>query len=240
MKECSKCKTIKPPDEFNVNRALKDGRDSMCRVCRQEHRLVYIKKQPMLKGVTRKEYAKQYSKNRYTPRSHKQKCLVCGTVFDTKCSKMCSDKCRRERWNGMARDSRVPKLIVCPICGDTFKKLGTHVTCGKAECRKTYRNNNERAFREEVRSHYGICCAVCGSTCGLEIDHKYGYGRDHRREVVHSPTSSNTFYQWLKNNNYPKDYTVNGVTYKDGFRVLCKEHNNRQPRKGRNNAWYNK
>jgi hypothetical protein len=79
--------------------------------------------------------------------------------------------------------------------------------------------------------HYGYACELCGNSNlnELEIDHKYGYGRQHRKEIgVTAPG----FYYWLQRNNYPSGYTVNGVYYPDGFRVLCKRCNNKQPRAG--------
>ena len=186
----------------------------------------------LIKGMTEKEYARQYYLDHRKPPNIKlcehgfqvSKCAICKVI-------------KRKAYYEAHRNSEAAKKAyrvehplrydACSICGDTFLARDYRsITCNKAECKKTYRNNYERAFREEVRSHYGTFCAVCGGTCGLELDHKYGYGRHHRIEVVHSPTASNTFYQWLKRNNYPTDYTVNGVTYKDGFRVLCKKCNN--------------
>jgi hypothetical protein len=79
---------------------------------------------------------------------------------------------------------------------------------------------------------------VCGAITELEIDHKYGYGKEHRIEIGVKPHNSSAFYRWLRDNNYPKDYTVNGITYKDGFRVLCRKHNARQPKKGRTSYVY--
>lgn len=37
-KTCTRCKTEKPVDEFNLSRGAKDGRQSWCKQCRQEHR----------------------------------------------------------------------------------------------------------------------------------------------------------------------------------------------------------
>lgn len=70
----------------------------------------------------------------------------------------------------------------------------------------------ERAYAQRVRleilTHYsgGTPRCACCSECLLEflaIDHIYGGGREHRRQVKH-------FYSWLRRNNYP-----------EGFRVLC-------------------
>jgi ferric-dicitrate binding protein FerR (iron transport regulator) len=62
--------------------------------------------------------------------------------------------------------------------------------------------------RKEVLQQYGGICACCGETRWqfLAIDHIEGHGNAHRKMVG----EGYQFYQWLRNNNFPK-----------GFRVLC-------------------
>jgi hypothetical protein len=43
----------------------------------------------------------------------------------------------------------------------------------------------------------------------LTIDHIHGGGNQHRKQITAS-RASETFYRWLKNNNYP-----------DGYRTFC-------------------
>lgn len=67
-----------------------------------------------------------------------------------------------------------------------------------------------------ILKHYcekGIIRCVC---CGekhiefLTIDHIYGNGNKHRTSIKSKKGGKSSFYQWLKNNNFPK-----------GYRVLC-------------------
>ncbi len=121
------------------------------------------------------------------------------------------------------------KNNTCTICGTPIPN-GNTKTCG-SDCYKMHRNELDKNFRASIRDHYGTCCAICGTTTDLEIDHIFGHGRGHRNEIG-TKTNSTGFYRWLKRNNYPKDYTVGGVEYLDGFRVLCSICNNKQDRIG--------
>jgi len=65
-------------------------------------------------------------------------------------------------------------------------------------------------LRNEVIDAYGGKCACCGETRKefLSIDHKNGNGNKQKKEI--GARTSQEFYCWLKENNYP-----------DGFQVLC-------------------
>ena len=39
MKRCTKCKRIKPFDEFSLDRQTRDGRRSWCRVCSNQYNI---------------------------------------------------------------------------------------------------------------------------------------------------------------------------------------------------------
>ena len=179
----------------------------------------------IIKGMTEKEYLRHYYLEHYKPKTK----INCEHGLPVSKCKICQSKKRIERY----RKNYRPKPLtydVCIICGKPFRKVANNMVCSNPQCIKTQRNNRDRAFRAEVRSHYGNRCDICGAVSSLEIDHVFGYGRQHREEVTNCPTTSNTFYQWLKRNDYPTEYTVNGITYKNGFRVLCKKCNNRQKR----------
>lgn len=65
-------------------------------------------------------------------------------------------------------------------------------------------------LKTEVLKHYcpELRCERCGFNehlAGLSIDHIYGGGNKHRKQI-----GSMSFYRWLKKNHYP-----------DGFQVLC-------------------
>ena len=68
------------------------------------------------------------------------------------------------------------------------------------------------AIKVEVLTHYGngrLECVQCGfnDARGLCIDHINGGGRKHFAEIHRY---GNSFYKWLKDNNYPT-----------GFQTLC-------------------
>lgn len=69
-----------------------------------------------------------------------------------------------------------------------------------------------RRLKEQTLTHYSndkLSCVICGESrldC-LSIDHINGNGTEHRRKLGRN---GNSFYRWLKGNNYP-----------DGYRTLC-------------------
>jgi hypothetical protein len=85
-----------------------------------------------------------------------------------------------------------------------YKKKESYKIYQRLYC-KTWRSK----LKQEVISHYGGECECCGENelIFLCIDHIHGGGLKHRREIQ---IGGNSFYVWLKKNNYPK-----------GFRVLC-------------------
>lgn len=74
-----------------------------------------------------------------------------------------------------------------------------------------------RKLKAEVLAHYGNCCAICGSTERLSIDHVNGDGAKHRKSIGMSD-GGDKFYVWLKRQGFPKE----------GFRVLCVPCNARE------------
>lgn len=67
-------------------------------------------------------------------------------------------------------------------------------------------------MRKKVLDAYGHTCACCGETVEafLCIDHIAGGGGKHRRSLGISGGSSQNFYRWLINENFP-----------EGFQTLC-------------------
>ena len=69
----------------------------------------------------------------------------------------------------------------------------------------------------DILAHYSngrMCCAECGKTDRLSIDHINGNGSKHLLSLGFN--SSYQFYLWLRRNHYPK-----------GYRVLCRGCNSR-------------
>lgn len=62
-------------------------------------------------------------------------------------------------------------------------------------------------FRLDALAAYGNKCAFCGETeiQFLSIDHIWGNGTQHRKEIG---VGGDTFYRWLKKNNYPPEFQV--------------------------------
>jgi len=97
---------------------------------------------------------------------------------------------------GRIRDG---KQLRCQRCRDYFSRAS----------RKRIQRNKLAAFN----AYGGPICVCCGEErmfC-LTIEHSFGNGADHRRELKIGRGGSN-FYGWLKKQNYPQDL---------GLEVLC-------------------
>lgn len=62
-------------------------------------------------------------------------------------------------------------------------------------------------LRDEAIDAYGWKCRCCGETepLFLSIDHVNGGGNEHRRSLG-TKGSGASFYKWLRDNEYPKDF----------------------------------
>ena len=66
MKECSKCKEVKPYTEYTVDREKKDGYRTMCRPCSKSSRL------QSTYGISLEEYQEKLEEQ-------KGQCAICGS-----------------------------------------------------------------------------------------------------------------------------------------------------------------
>lgn len=117
---------------------------------------------------------------------------------------------------------------VCIVCNEEFldtKRGGIKRYCSRECCDKStkikmelnrirYYENSKKKWKKEklqVYKHYGLKCNCCGEKeyKFLTIDHIYGGGQKHRRELG-SVNNSRALRRWLIDNNFPK-----------GFQLLC-------------------
>lgn len=126
------------------------------------------------------------------------------------------------------RNPKKWQYIECESCGKTIvKRAPLHRYC--EDCAEPNRLERMRNYKvktkEQVFSHYSNgswACACCGENHRefLTIHHTEGNGADHRREIIagrkarnpkirwENSYTGNTFYAWLKKNNFPEGYQV--------------------------------
>lgn len=81
--------------------------------------------------------------------------------------------------------------------------------------RELYKDYRAKIKREALDAYGGPVCVGKNGECGcdnepiLEIDHEFGGGTQHRKDLK-MEGAGHQFYLWLRRENYPK-----------GFRVLC-------------------
>lgn len=78
---------------------------------------------------------------------------------------------------------------------------------------KKYSKTGNLVLKQQVLDVYGNECQCCGENIWqfLTIDHIDGEGSTHRKDIGIGKRGGTTFYQWLKNNNFPRE----------NFRTLC-------------------
>jgi len=76
------------------------------------------------------------------------------------------------------------------------------------EHQNAYGKQRRKKIREQVLGHYGNKCAYCGETeyRFLAIDHINNDGAAQRKVLGQAKCSG--FYEWIIDNNYPKDLQV--------------------------------
>lgn len=133
-------------------------------------------------------------------RPAKEGCTLCQECID-KLSATSSEHYERRKEEG-----------TCYYC--SRKPMKGHVLC-KHHVTK-YAEYRLQLKLDAFNAYGGPQCVLCpeADVTILEIDHIDGGGNAHRREI--KATSGTPFYQWLRNNDYPK-----------GFRVLCPTCNKR-------------
>jgi hypothetical protein len=204
VRRCSKCRIIKPPDEFSRNRQRKDGRHIWCKQCRQDH---YLASKPP--NYQLRQYPKQ--RNRLYPGLTEKRCAGCGLV------KVIVEYLRNSR-------TPVGRMKRCRDCMG-LKRKERKARAGSLEQRRAwekayYARHREPelarskvrndALRAEVLAAYGRRCVCCGETTAefLSIDHVNGRGTKHLKELN---LTGRAFYLWLKRQSFPQDE----------YRLLC-------------------
>ena len=84
-----------------------------------------------------------------------------------------------------------------------------HAVYRKTHRTKIIQNNKLRyqKLKAEVISAYGGKCACCSEQEPqfLTMDHKFGNGAEHRRQIGAYRKTGYNFYMWLKENGWPSD-----------------------------------
>ena len=79
-------------------------------------------------------------------------------------------------------------------------------------CARRSEAEDRKVLRANILAAYGGACACCGESHSdfLAVDHKNGGGNAHRRKI--KAVGGRTFYQWLKNNEYPAEFSCCAIT----------------------------
>lgn len=116
MKFCYKCKQEKHPEDFNHNRANKDGRNDMCKTCRKEHRRAPERKIRAAQLAASKEYRER---RRVYAKAHRQEARAYEQLHAEK-HYIRRKAQRRLAWYGMDQAAfdllRGKQKGVCVIC----------------------------------------------------------------------------------------------------------------------------
>lgn len=114
-KLCTKCRTIKPIDEFAPNRNHAGGRHVHCRICSNAYRAEWGKRNPRPYSVRKKEYY-EGDKLHIQARRHVNHQVACGRLLKAS-EHSCADCGERAAYyDHVAGYERQNWLVVQPVC----------------------------------------------------------------------------------------------------------------------------
>ena len=124
-------------------------------------------------------------------------------IYDPVC-KECGTPLTGENWYPSSKEKN---YRVCKKCSHEKNKIWQQ---NNRDRQNQLQRESRQRLRNEIIDKYGGKCACCDETRKefLSVDHINGNGCKHRREI--GVRTSQEFYCWLKQNNYP-----------EGFQVLC-------------------
>lgn len=141
-------------------------------------------------------------------------CKVEGCTSEVHAVGWCSKHYQRWRIHGDPEFTKYPgcehgrsNRKKCPDCrrAESARRRAKYPEATRAYAAK-WASERRARNRDQVFAHYGEECECCGENerAFLAVDHIYGGGTQHRREV------GSDIYNWLVRNGFP-----------DGFRILC-------------------
>lgn len=92
-KQCSKCKTIKPIDDFYRQKSHKDGRQAHCKKCDDDRRGLWFNNNREKSNTSRKKWAKE------NPEKRKKSCKKWRTLHLEKSRQVTRENLRKRRAN---------------------------------------------------------------------------------------------------------------------------------------------
>ena len=189
MKQCTECGEAKPLDEFYKNKGMRCGRVNQCKTC------LYVK-QKARRDANRDEYLA--ASRQYTQASKDAKRAYDSAYREANRERLLASK---RGWYEANRERHLE-------LGRAWRKANPQRV---AETDRAYHQRRRDALRAAAFGHYGECCACCGSTRQLTIDHINGDGRAHRDSLSSTTRlTGQAFYFWLLGNGFP-----------EGFQTLC-------------------
>jgi len=205
-KICSKCKTWKPLGEFVAARRYKSGYAAKCKTCHNiQNRTYHVLFSVCAKCKERK------------PRTDFASKRICNDCKEHKTCKICGNRLSLESFDGYHG-------LICRSCEkrrnadryvanrESFRERNKEWYKKNAQPDSPYRQRQKnlqkerrRIIRHQAIEHYGGHCACCGETENsfLTIDHIYGNGGEHRRQIKRFDVA-----YWLYLHNYPEGYQI--------------------------------
>lgn len=165
MKKCSKCKKIKPLDEFHKDKSHTDGLCYWCKQCCNEN----VKK----RKIKNKHRIENTPKNKKCARCNKIKVAkefdfdpLCKTGLKSWCKQCCSENSKKRKIKLKIEQKQIPETKECSTCKqvknsidfcfDHTAKNGLNSRCRKCEREKArkYRQKNKELCRLRLNNWY--------------------------------------------------------------------------------------
>lgn len=180
MKHCSKCGQLKPLDQYRVNKAAKDGRQSACKQCQKQH---YINNKQAYRDKSEQWRIDNPSKYKAATKAYydanaeiiRQRAKEWHHQNKTYASKKAKERyaANPEYWRQKSRDWIAANREYKRARDSQYAKEHPEVYKASAARRKArIRQNGIYAIsQKEMRKLYASPCLYCGSTQRIEADH---------------------------------------------------------------------
>lgn len=213
LKECTKCHTVKPLDEFHKARGKKAGHVSHCKTCRAEYKKTYDDARRDEKNAKNRVYY-QNNREKVRERAHTEHAHQVRNKWHKE-YRVRPDVKERLKTNYKAFFLRVWKEAFdffgpCACCGESeleFLSLD-HINGNGAEERgkgisgiQILERLRRLGWPEEAKKEYRLLCYNCNFTIG-----HYGY-------CPHHPEIKYPYYYDKRNRRFTDNARVSGLSF---------------------------
>ena len=154
MKQCSKCKELKPFSEYYKRKNRKSGYQSSCKKCEIERTQKWIKENQ--ESVKEKEKTRYYANKDFFNKQSR--------IYHSQNRETINQRRRQKHIENIEHEKQINKL---------WKKNNPELVRNQSAKRRANKKNNGKykVTKKELTKLYSSNCFYCGKNKSIEIDH---------------------------------------------------------------------